>query len=118
MADGDILKLGILKPYANVYRQICEGGGSPDEWARKAARGLKASISKYGDAPRQLIDRAVSMLQSAVGSSSTVGPDIQVALDKEIRRQQMRLRGRKEGMDLAGDAIRSIANDLAQGISI
>lgn len=118
MADGDILKLGIPKPYAKVYRQICEGGGSIEEWTRKAARGLKTSIEKYGDSPRVLIDRAASYLESLVSNGSPIGPDEHVALDREIRRQQMRLRGRKAGMDLASDAIRSIANDLQQGACI
>ncbi len=111
MADGDILKYRIPTPYTKVYRQICEDAGSVEEWARKAARGLKTSIEKYGDSPRLLIDSAASHLESLVNNGSPIGPDVYVALDRE----RMRLGGRKKGMDLAIDALRSIVNDLQQG---
>lgn len=118
MADGDVLQLGIPGPYANAYRQICDGSGTPAEWARKTAEGVKQFLTWYGDEPRQLVNGVALLLAPVAHNPAAFSRSTWIALEREMSRLQRSLPGHKEGMSFAASVCHGLLNDLQRGLHV
>lgn len=117
MPDGDILRLGILGHYCTAYQQICEGVAVED-CAKALARGLRNRIQWYGPGPRELLKQMAPEFIHLVSQSGPIQAQQLMHLDKAIARERRKLNGRKEGLDIASDACKTLLHRLQRGDAI
>lgn len=114
MPDGDIVHPTISARYNNLYKQVDEGAGGEEDWAREAIRCLKKDLIEYGEAPIQLIEQATALFE---GIESKLPQNIAIDWAQErrdIKDLAQQVLGSKRAIQLAVKACEQQLHTLRQ----